>query len=106
MSSIGHDLPPDTLAELRHRLRTPLNHIVGYSEVLLEEFEPEDVGEIPVRIRNICAAARALLTSLSTTAEGTYSPEPVVRSLRAGMLPFLYESARMWASCCAKRRRI
>ncbi|HWE49508.1 MAG TPA: response regulator [Bryobacteraceae bacterium] len=29
----------DSLADLRHRLRTPLNHIVGYSELLLEEYE-------------------------------------------------------------------
>jgi light-regulated signal transduction histidine kinase (bacteriophytochrome) len=83
MSSIGQ--------ELRHRLRTPLNHIVGYSEMLLEEFEPEDVSEIPVRLRNICAAAHALLTVLSRAAEEAYSPEPRVHLLRSGMLPFLYE---------------
>lgn len=29
--------PDESLADLRHRLRTPLNHIVGYSELLLEE---------------------------------------------------------------------
>ncbi len=28
----------EALAELRHRLRTPLNHILGYSEMLLEDF--------------------------------------------------------------------
>lgn len=91
MSGIGQDSPPHTLAELRHHLRTPLNHIVGYSEMLLEEFKPEDVGEIPVRLRNICAAAHALLTSLNTAAERAYSPEPHLHSLRTTMLPFLYE---------------
>jgi CheY-like chemotaxis protein len=28
---------PEQLAELRHDLRTPLNHIIGYSEMLLED---------------------------------------------------------------------
>lgn len=91
MNTIGQDSPSYTLAELRHRLRTPLNHIVGYSEMLLEEFGPEDVSEIPVRLRNICAAAHELLTSLSAAAEEIYSPEPHLHSLGAGMLPFLYE---------------
>jgi len=31
----------EILADLRHRLRTPLNHIVGYSELLLEEAEAQ-----------------------------------------------------------------
>jgi light-regulated signal transduction histidine kinase (bacteriophytochrome) len=35
----------EALAELRHRLRTPLNHILGYSEMLLE-----DVSALPTDI--------------------------------------------------------
>lgn len=37
----------EALAELRHRLRTPLNHILGYSEMLLEDAAalPEDVAK-------------------------------------------------------------
>ncbi len=36
----------EALAELRHRLRTPLNHILGYSEMLLQDVStlPEDVA--------------------------------------------------------------
>lgn len=35
----------EALAELRHRLRTPLNHIVGYSEMLLQDF-----GTLPATV--------------------------------------------------------
>jgi signal transduction histidine kinase len=30
---------PDAVAQLRHDLRTPVNHIIGYSEMLLEDAE-------------------------------------------------------------------
>ncbi len=35
----------EALAELRHRLRTPLNHILGYSEMLLH-----DMGALPATV--------------------------------------------------------
>ena len=30
-------MTPDEIRELRHELRTPVNHLIGYSELLLEE---------------------------------------------------------------------
>ncbi|HEX4749743.1 MAG TPA: response regulator [Bryobacteraceae bacterium] len=43
----GKSFSREGLAELRHRLRTPLNHILGYSEMLLQEIAalPDDVAE-------------------------------------------------------------
>ena len=35
---------PAGLRELRHELRTPINHIMGYSELLLEEAEETGLG--------------------------------------------------------------
>ena len=32
-------------AELRHELRTPINHIVGYAEMLLEDSEGPEHAE-------------------------------------------------------------
>jgi signal transduction histidine kinase len=49
------------------------------------------VSEIPVRLRNVCAAAHELLAFLNTAAEGARSPERHLHTLRSGMLPFLYE---------------
>jgi signal transduction histidine kinase len=32
-------LTGDTIKHLRHDLRTPINHILGYTEILLEDYE-------------------------------------------------------------------
>jgi class 3 adenylate cyclase/CheY-like chemotaxis protein len=51
---------PAAAAHLRHQLRTPLNHIIGYTEMLLEDAEgarPELVADL----RGIHAAAHRLL---------------------------------------------
>ncbi len=37
----GQSGPEDPLSDLRHRLRTPLNHIIGYSELLLDDLSAE-----------------------------------------------------------------
>ncbi|MBV9676974.1 MAG: hypothetical protein JO185_11630, partial [Acidobacteriaceae bacterium] len=51
------------IAELRHHLRTPLNHIIGYSEMLLEDegILPE---QIAIKLRYIDSEARSLLSLL------------------------------------------
>jgi light-regulated signal transduction histidine kinase (bacteriophytochrome) len=39
----------ELLADFRHRLRTPLNHIIGYSDLLLEEpqgLDPDNVSQL------------------------------------------------------------
>ncbi len=42
--SIDNDSNSSLLAYLRHELRTPINAIIGYSEMLLEELEEETDG--------------------------------------------------------------
>ena len=32
---------PEEYSELRHNLRTPLNAIIGYSEILMEDYEDD-----------------------------------------------------------------
>ena len=51
------------LANMNHELRTPLNSIIGYSDMLIEDFEDNpDVGDDLNRIRN---AGKRLLTMIS-----------------------------------------
>ncbi len=48
-------------AELRHTLRTPLNHIIGYSELLLEEAKERGLEDMVTDLENIHTAGKELL---------------------------------------------
>ena len=50
---------------LRHALRTPVNHIIGYSELLLEEAEDHDLHDISPDLQKIHTAAEHLLTLIN-----------------------------------------
>ena len=50
-----------TLAETRHQLRTPLNHIIGYSEMLIEDAEENHLEHFAADLRKIHAAGKQLL---------------------------------------------
>ena len=51
---------------MNHQLRTPLNAIIGYSEILLEEIEPNTNSADEADLRTINTAGRHLLSLLST----------------------------------------
>lgn len=48
-------------SELRHALRTPLNHIIGYSELLLDEARERGLGDMESDLHSIHAAGKELL---------------------------------------------
>src|SRR5688572_22180900 len=50
----------DLLRGLRHELRTPINHIIGYSELLLEVAEEQGHPEILADLEKIRAAGAEL----------------------------------------------
>jgi CheY-like chemotaxis protein len=49
------------VANIRHELRTPINAIIGYSEMLLEDAAPEEQAELVADLRRIRAAGHQLL---------------------------------------------
>lgn len=51
----------DFLRALRHDLRTPINHVIGYSELLLEDLEEEGDFLILDDLRKILSSGRELL---------------------------------------------
>jgi DNA-binding response OmpR family regulator len=54
-----------SLARMRHTLRTPLNHIIGYSEMLLEEADERGLEASAADIRKIHAAGKQLLSHIN-----------------------------------------
>jgi DNA-binding response OmpR family regulator len=55
-------------SELRHRLRTPLNHLIGYSEILIEEYP-----RFGHRIQPLLHEANVMLDAVQQTAGGDQS---------------------------------
>jgi len=54
-----------SLADLRHTLRTPLNHIIGYSEMLLEEAGERDLEDFTDDLQKIHKAGKELLVLIN-----------------------------------------
>lgn len=53
------------VAALRHDLRTPVNHIVGYAEMLIEDLEGESHRAQRTALETAISAAREVLTVIS-----------------------------------------
>jgi CheY-like chemotaxis protein len=56
---------PDQLQAVRHDLRTPVNHIIGYSEMLLEDVAAQGLEGFAPDLQNIHGAGRALLALIA-----------------------------------------
>jgi DNA-binding response OmpR family regulator len=55
----------DSLAHTRHTLRTPLNHIIGYSEMLLEEAAERGLESFTADLQKIHRAGKQLLSCIN-----------------------------------------
>lgn len=98
----------DPLAEVRHDLRTPVNHILGFSEMLQEDAEANGHGEYVADLQKIQHAARALnaLIEKHLTGDGTLlavqesalAPEVAPAVADAGRASTPHESRRTSAA--------
>lgn len=52
---------PDPFAQLRHDMRTPVNHIIGFSEMLIEDADAKDRSTLIPDLQKIHTAAHHLL---------------------------------------------
>jgi DNA-binding response OmpR family regulator len=74
MSSNPVPVPLIPASDLRHRLRTPLNHIIGYSEMLLEDNPPEAAA---TRLSGMIGEAKSMLETIQRrlgSEQGIVSP--------------------------------
>ena len=88
----------ETWAQLRHRLRTPLNHIVGYAEMVLEDADSSWEGASS-RLREIIAHAKTMLQLLQTSLTRPGAADQRVgdlNGLRASLSEPLHETARLF----------
>jgi class 3 adenylate cyclase/AmiR/NasT family two-component response regulator len=87
-------MTPEEARILRHEIRTPVNHLIGYSELLLEEdgIEPESSSQL----HNLREAARAVLGLVPQilTDDGTLSGGSESLAQRAGQLQSLAAALR------------
>jgi signal transduction histidine kinase len=76
------------LAQLRHQLRTPLNHILGYAEILLEDLglDPRQNSEHPLISIYTCARQILELVQQALSPAFCEVTEADVSGLRASML--------------------
>lgn len=64
--AVQHELP----AKLLHDLRTPLGHILGYSELLIEQMKAEGNEEFIHYAEKIRAAGRDMLSLMNERLHG------------------------------------
>lgn len=78
----------DPLAELRHELRTPINHILGYAEILLEDAAEGATAPFQPALREIHTAGKTLLERITEALAPTRTTvsDAVLRKLGADLL--------------------
>ena len=68
-----------SLSNIRHQLRTPLNHIIGYSEMLLEEADDQKLESFSTDLNKIHAAGKQLVSMINDLLDPVYfqaAPKP------------------------------
>jgi CheY-like chemotaxis protein len=90
---LGAALDQETRRRARHDLRTPLNQILGYCELLEEE--AEDAGDERWRadLSSIAARARALLELVDRLGEEVVATAETVRAVDHAGIPSIVEEA-------------
>lgn len=71
------EAPPHAVSpRLIHDLRTPLNQIIGYSELLIEQRREQGSDDFTIDLQKIRGAGRQLLARINDNFHPTSAPEP------------------------------
>lgn len=68
--------PHEVSPRLIHDLRTPLNQIIGYSELLIEQRREQGPADCTTDLQKICGAGRQLLALINDNFHPTSTTEP------------------------------
>jgi class 3 adenylate cyclase len=96
---------PAVLARARHELRTPLGHIIGYSEMLLEEVEDGAARALAEPLRRLHDDARQLLARLNDVLAPPV-PGAAPLSLEAVLRPLAAPAGALAAAADGVRRAV
>lgn len=103
---IDSQSPSSLLAHLRHELRTPINAIIGYSEMLLEEVETTHHKKCLDELEQIRVCGVQLLASINTGLNPPSLPNNQLdlQEILANpeLQAKLQEPARVVINCCQK----
>jgi class 3 adenylate cyclase/CheY-like chemotaxis protein len=105
--TVAENQTPSSSAQIRHTLRTPLNHIIGYSEMLLEEAGERALDEFVADLQKIRAAGKQLQTlidDLVDTKTENQTGTPTVGS--PGSAPVLFRESRPEQISSAARQAV
>ena len=88
---------PEDAKRLRHELRTPINHIVGYAEMLLEDSQKEEHAERRAALEEVIGAAGEILAEINTRLPPSLA-EPTEEHVRTLYAAFQEPRARVVAA--------
>jgi adenylate cyclase len=80
---------PTALAHLRHELHTPLNHVIGFAEMLLEEVEESGTAALAPALQSVHGEAQRLLGRLDATLAAATEQSEATAKLAAEIGPSL-----------------
>src|SRR5579859_7369553 len=71
------------MPRISHELRTPMNHIIGYSELLIEDADDQGLETLAEYLRHVRALGKELLAALNDTFSTLHAEPQVVRLRQA-----------------------
>lgn len=75
-----------TVRVLKHELRTPINHIIGYSELLAEDLAGDSDDDSRRMVDATLAIGKELLTFINATLGGAIGPDEIAPADLLGTL--------------------
>ena len=86
-----------SLAHTRHTLRTPLNHIIGYSEMLLEEADERGLEAFAADLQKIHSAGKQLLSCINELLDPAMIDQASAHPSKTATIAGLFREQEPWS---------